>query len=91
MAQKTKINLNSKHSCGQIYLLRQEKKTHRWSSLYEMEPIYTNFNFFGSWNHRQWPLSLSSPEPNNSLSSLLQKKKNWKIREINFDTKIDHL
>jgi hypothetical protein len=68
----------------------KEKKTPRKNVLHKMKPINNNFNYFGSQNHRQWPLFLFSLEFE-GLLSLISQTNDWKIRKMNFSTKIEFL
>jgi len=56
-----------------------------------MELINTNLNYFDGQNrYKQW-FSLSEPKFSNPLSPSPLVEKDWKIKKINFDTKIKFL
>jgi len=67
-----------------------KKKIHRSNSPHEAKPINTKINYFGGWNRRSQWIYLSTPEPN-ELLSLLQQKRTEKKRKIESNVKIEFL
>ena len=60
------------------------KTMHYLYSSHHMEPFDTKIDCFSGYNRHQRPLSLSTPESDDSL--FLPTKQNWKIRKIKFST-----